>query len=130
MCVVLSFPSPLLSVAPVAFGRPVVRPSAPRDSVHIPGKIGWPFEDKVVEEQRPKLTWIGGAKKVVQDERHAVAKFVGNPNNAFVSQGIVALVFGGLHLAKYDEFVGRLAEPLCKLVGLDWAVGSVGPHMK
>lgn len=126
----MSFPSPLLSVAPVAFGRPVVRPSAPRDSVHIPGKIGWPFEDKVVEEQRPKLTWIGGAKKVVQDERHAVAKFVGNPNNAFVSQGIVALVFGGLHLAKYDEFVGRLAEPLCKLVGLDWAVGSVGPHMK
>lgn len=119
-----------MSASP-ASSRPV-RPSVrllPRDSVHIPGKIGWPFEEKVVEEP-PKLSWIGGAKKVVEDERHAVCKFMSNPNNAFVAQGVVALVFGALHLAKYDEFVGKLADPLCKLVGLDWAVGSLGPHMK
>eukprot|EP00903_Cladosiphon_okamuranus_P006704 g6543.t1 len=102
-----------------------------RDSVHIPSKIGWPFEDKVVEEQKQKLSWIGGAtKKAVTDERHAVCTFIGNPNNAFVAQGVVALVFGLLHLAKYDEFVGKLADPLCKLVGLDWAAGTLGPHMK
>lgn len=53
--------------------RPSVDPPLlPRDSVHIPSKIGWPFEDKVVEEPKPKLSWIGGARKVVEDERHAV----------------------------------------------------------
>ncbi len=37
------------------------------------GKLGWPFEDKqVVEEVKPILGWIGGAKKVVADERNAV----------------------------------------------------------
>lgn len=44
-----------------------------RDSVHIPNKIGWPFDDKTVEDAKPKLSWSGGgAKQMVVDDRHAV----------------------------------------------------------
>ncbi|CAM9194393.1 unnamed protein product, partial [Ectocarpus sp. 4 AP-2014] len=95
-----------------------------RESVHIPTKIGWPFEEKAPEPER-KISWIGGA-----NERTALTKFFGNPNNAFVAQGVTALLFGGLHLAKYDQFVGKLAQPLCSLFGLKWWAGTVGPYMK
>ncbi|CAB1098743.1 unnamed protein product [Ectocarpus sp. CCAP 1310/34] len=100
-----------------------------RESVHIPTKIGWPFEEKAPEPE-PKMSWVGGAKQVVADERTALKKFFGNPNNAFVAQGVTALLFGGLHLAKYDQFVGKLAQPLCSLFGLEWGPGTVGPYMK
>lgn len=46
-----------------------------RESVHIPSKIGWPFEEKAPEPQ-PKMSWIGGAKQVVADERNAVVSVV------------------------------------------------------
>ncbi|CAM9659860.1 unnamed protein product [Pylaiella littoralis] len=102
-----------------------------RDSVHIPNKIGWPFDDKTVEDAKPKLSWSGGgAKQMVVDDRHAVFKFLSNPNNVFVAQGVLALVFGVVHLAKYDAFVSKFAGPVCRLFGLDWAAGAVGPHVK
>lgn len=61
----------------------------------------------------------------------AQVKFLGNPNNAFLAQGLVALVFGGLHVLKYEEFGSKVAEPLCNLIGAKFGeVSAVLPHIK
>lgn len=65
---------PRRSLVRLCAHAPRNQPQPPRDSVHMPsGKLGWPFEDKqAIEEVKPILGWIGGAKKVVADERNAV----------------------------------------------------------
>ncbi|CAM9738457.1 unnamed protein product, partial [Laminaria digitata] len=64
-------------------------------------------------------------------ERCVQVKFLRDPNHAFVAQGIVALVFGTLHLLKYDEFIAKLAEPLSNLIGVKSGAAAHGhPYIK
>eukprot|EP00904_Undaria_pinnatifida_P007032 jgi/Undpi1/3459/HiC_scaffold_16.g06831.m1 len=95
-------------------------------------KIGRPFEGKGEVVKAPsKLSWVGGAAPEPVKEKHPMCKFLSDPNHAFVAQGIVACVFGGLHILKYDEFSAKLAEPLCNLIGVKFgAVTAVLPHVK
>ncbi|CAM9881486.1 unnamed protein product [Scytosiphon promiscuus] len=87
--------------------------SSARGSVHMPNKVGWPFE-----------------KEEIVDDRHAVTKFFQNPNNAFVAQAVTAAVFGGLHIAKYVEFINQFTSPVSRALGLDYAAGAFGPHVR
>lgn len=48
-----------------------------------------------------------------------------------MAQGLVALVFGGLHILKYEDFGARVSEPLCNLVGKKFGtVTAVIPHVR
>lgn len=48
-----------------------------RESVSFTSKLGWPFEEKPATpavDEKPKLSWVGGAKTTVEKEKHAVVR--------------------------------------------------------
>lgn len=59
------------------------------------------------------------------------ARFFSNPNNAFVVQGVFALVFGALHISSYDTYGSKIAGPIYQAFGKELtAVMAVMPHVK
>lgn len=75
------------------------------------------------DHQRNQSTLVRCVPLVFYGLKNVQMKFFGNPNNAFVAQGITAVTVGGLHIFSYDNYIRQWAAPVYKFFGKE--VGSV-----